>query len=614
MPKPEKINERLASEKKILRKQIVALQSLVSSLTLANESLSESNEQLDLFLKYCPVYTFFKDENINVVRLSNNFEALTGKPLDDMIGKDMHELFPHDLAEKIIKDDRNALDEGISITVEEVFSNRVFKTTKFPIIRKGKPSLLAGFTVDITEQKQAEEALRQSQQLLQSTLDGLSANIALLDSQGVIILVNQAWREFALQNGLTPDLVCEGTNYLVACSEASGKNADEAIPFSEGIRKVLSGELDSFLMEYPCHAPNKDRWFVGRVTPFPGEGSRRVIVAHEDITKRKQMEISLADSNRKLAELSITDSLTGLANRRHFNETLSNEYARHARSSGTLSIIMLDIDYFKAFNDTYGHVKGDECLQKIARVISECTERPSDLGARYGGEEFICILPDTNHAGALSVAENIRKRIVNLSIIHSASLVSDEVTCSMGVVTVRCFPGGSVEKVVSQADQLLYLAKFNGRNRIESADADEHFKFIVTEDKHLVQIVWKETYCCGNKVLDTQHKSLFRIANELIESILTPLPHEVISRTIENLINEVALHFHDEETVLRSINFPMVDKHTTEHNRLVAHAKKIAHGFAEGSVSVGDVFQFLAQDVVMIHMLRADKEYFPYIN
>jgi len=141
---------------------------------------------------------------------------------------------------------------------------------------------------DVHERVTAEESLRRSERALQSTVDGLAATIALLDERGTIVLVNQPWRDFAEHNGLTADAVFVGTNYLRVCDQATGAYSEGAAQFAAGIRAVLSAETDAYSMEYPCDAPDKKRWSAGRVTAFPGEGPRHVVVAHVDITERKQ--------------------------------------------------------------------------------------------------------------------------------------------------------------------------------------------------------------------------------------------------------------------------------------------------------------------------------------
>lgn len=194
---------------------------------------------------------------------------------------------------------------------------------------------------------------------------------------------------------------------------------------------------------------------------------RALFFIERDISERKQAEELLDEYNQKLEALSITDGLTGIANRRHFDEILLQEYSRCTRSAAKLSLILLDIDYFKAFNDTYGHIKGDECLRQIGKAIAGCAHRATDLAARYGGEEFACILPETDQKGAIIMAENIRQSIQALAIAHQGSKVADSVTASLGVLTVRCTAQQSIKDILSQVDTLLYRAKSSGRNRVE---------------------------------------------------------------------------------------------------------------------------------------------------
>ena len=145
------------------------------------------------------------------------------------------------------------------------------------------------------------EALRKSERFLKATLDGLSAHITVLDDRGEIILTNKAYRDFGARNGIEPSTVAEGANYLAVCDTASGEHAAEAAPFAEGIREVLAGKRQSFELEYPCHSPREERWFFARVTPFRDEGARQVIIAHENITERKQAEIALEEMSKALA-------------------------------------------------------------------------------------------------------------------------------------------------------------------------------------------------------------------------------------------------------------------------------------------------------------------------
>ncbi len=189
-----------------------------------------------------------------------------------------------------------------------------------------------------------------------------------------------------------------------------------------------------------------------------------------DINERKEMELLLEESNRQLTELSNKDGLTGIANRRLFDSTLEYEYKRMKHTRNKLSVILLDIDHFKEYNDYYGHVMGDDCLRKIGGALEKCVSRSVDLVARYGGEEFACILPDTDINGAVAVAEKIRKGIRQLKIEHKKSSVSEFLTVSFGVITVQYSPEISPVEIVDMADELLYKAKSSGRDRIEYAE------------------------------------------------------------------------------------------------------------------------------------------------
>lgn len=172
--------------------------------------------------------------------------------------------------------------------------------------------------------------------------------------------------------------------------------------------------------------------------------------------------------NNDLATLARKDQLTGLANRRRLDETLAAEVKRHSRSRGLLSIILVDIDFFKQYNDTYGHVEGDNCLRGIGSLIDGIMKRADDLGARYGGEEFCCVLPGTDQEGALAIAKEIETGVEKLGLAHATSKVAPRVTVSLGVLTVRCSSQSDPVRILEKCDGLLYRAKHEGRNGIAS--------------------------------------------------------------------------------------------------------------------------------------------------
>ncbi len=180
----------------------------------------------------------------------------------------------------------------------------------------------------------------------------------------------------------------------------------------------------------------------------------------------------IEDMNRELAGLARRDSLTNLANRRRFDENLTRELQRRLRSLSPLSLILVDADYFKAYNDIYGQISGDDCLRGIAQVISTIVKRPSDTAARYGGEEFACILPDTDFCGAMKIAGEIRAGVEALAIPHKGSSVANSVTVSVGLLTLDAWENLSPREFVDACDQLLYQAKSLGRNQIAADRLD----------------------------------------------------------------------------------------------------------------------------------------------
>jgi diguanylate cyclase (GGDEF)-like protein len=177
----------------------------------------------------------------------------------------------------------------------------------------------------------------------------------------------------------------------------------------------------------------------------------------------------LRRANEELSHLSFIDSLTGLANRRMFDLTLEKEWARMTRTGSAISLVILDVDHFKALNDSEGHQRGDEYLASVGSELTRLAKRQIDLAVRYGGEEFALILPETGAAGAERVAESVRSAIACLKLPHGASPVAPFLTVSVGVATATIEQHSSPEELVAAADQALYIAKRSGRNRVNVA-------------------------------------------------------------------------------------------------------------------------------------------------
>ena len=188
------------------------------------------------------------------------------------------------------------------------------------------------------------------------------------------------------------------------------------------------------------------------------------------VRARVRTQLRLKQQSDLLESYAFRDGLTGLANRRAFDERATEEWNRCLRGGLPLSAIMIDVDHFKLYNDSYGHAKGDECLRGVANALALKIQRASDLVARYGGEEFVVLLPNTAHADACTVGESLRSAVQALGMEHRASKVTDHVTISVGVATVLPTEPGGVAPLLKGADSMLYACKSAGRNCVQGVD------------------------------------------------------------------------------------------------------------------------------------------------
>ncbi|GAB4464508.1 MAG: hypothetical protein OHK0037_18580 [Elainellaceae cyanobacterium] len=318
---------------------------------------------------------------------------------------------------------------------------------------------------EVRTRRETEEILYQSRALLSSILNSSHDGIAAMQSVRDI-------------DGTIGDFRCLVVNPVVA--KMLGKTREELIGnlalrrlvqqidpglFQRFVDVVETGE--TFESELAYSTPEGDRWYHSIAVKL-GDG---FAVTVRDITSRKQIELELQAANEKLEILANLDGLTQLANRRRWDACLEQEWRRCAREQQPLSVLLCDVDYFKRYNDAYGHLAGDDCLRQIARAIAHSAKRPADLVARYGGEEFSILLPNTTAAGAAQIAEMIQAAVYDLSIAHRQSDISDRITLSIGIASVIPHPEVPPETLLNEADSALYLAKQQGRNQTVQAIA-----------------------------------------------------------------------------------------------------------------------------------------------
>ena len=269
------------------------------------------------------------------------------------------------------------------------------------------------------------------------------------------------------------DLVMDGIGGLEVL-----KQVKEIEPETMVVIMTGHGEMDSSIEALRLGAsdyllkPCKEEELLFRVTrcfeklQMLNDAKKTNEKLKKSVIKHQELEKSLRASNKQLELLSTLDGLTGIANRRTFEKFLEREWKSSMRHTQPATAIMMDIDFFKLYNDTYGHQAGDDCLKKVAHTIEKSLRRPGDLVARYGGEEFVAILSDTPKKGAFGLAEKVRASVEALEIPHQASPVNKFVTISLGVASRVPERGDASSILISEADQSLYKAKQEGRNRV----------------------------------------------------------------------------------------------------------------------------------------------------
>ena len=303
--------------------------------------------------------------------------------------------------------------------------------------------------------------MKNNYEFLSLVLDSITEHIVVIDKVGEIQYVNKSWTLFGNDNHCSIGNDWSDVNYIEECDKASQIGDDFGAQAANGIRSVINKYKETFYFEYPCHSPDQQRWFMMRVTPFSVAGTDYFVISHQNITERKIAE----EEVRNRANI---DGLTQISNRRSFDEFLSEEWRRCLRLKQPICLAIIDLDFFKILNDTYGHQAGDECLIKIGKILKTFINRPSDICARYGGEEFALVLGNTSLEQAKQLSNKLLDKIAALNIENKHSPTKSYLTASIGLAEMIPNTKTSKHELINQADKMLYKAKDNGRNRIES--------------------------------------------------------------------------------------------------------------------------------------------------
>ena len=317
--------------------------------------------------------------------------------------------------------------------------------------------------------RQSNKADLVEARLMAAVMDAINIGVVVLDQEERIVCWNP-WVEKT--SGIAVDSA-RGKRLTEIFPELEGKRVQGAArsALRNGYASILSQSLNKapfplFSRDPASGEPTRIQQAI-HVLPLGMEGmAAHCLIQIFDVTTAVHRERILREQAHEMRTFSNIDGLTGVANRRRYDECVENEFRRSRRNGTLLSLIMIDIDYFKPYNDSYGHQAGDACLTKIAETLNASLHRPGDLLARYGGEEFVVVLPCTDREGAYLIAEAMRAKIEELAIPHMASKAHSHVTVSLGVASMLPKHSFELDELQSTADKALYQAKREGRNRV----------------------------------------------------------------------------------------------------------------------------------------------------
>lgn len=441
---------------------------LASVVFLSARRLSAERDLLTAALAQAPDYTYVKDRYSRFVVVNTAVAELHGfaRP-EDMVGKTDFDIAPAERAQVLFDQEQRALATGTPIVdLEELLPTtdgvaRWFTTSKVPLHNKdGMVIGLAGATRDVTVDKRLQQEVLDSRDTLRHALAGMSDGLAVYGSDGRLIFANDQYRACFPRTGHVRQVGAHLRDILravVQTDEQSTVPRHDVEGWIELIVDNLNRESEEEVNLFD------GSWLQVRTRPT-SNGSTMVVTT--DITRIKQAELALHSATDQLKEMARTDALTDLLNRRAFDEILDTEIGRTSRSQVPLSLLLVDVDHFKAFNDTYGHPAGDECLKLVGHHLRASLKRAADVAARYGGEEFVAILPETDEDGAYLVAEGFRKALAGALLPHSGS-EKGFLTASVGVATYGTDNvSRSAAELIETADRALYGAKAAGRDRV----------------------------------------------------------------------------------------------------------------------------------------------------
>lgn len=441
--------------------------SLAGLILFTAERIAAERDLLAAAISQVPHYAYVKNRDGEFVAVNQAFARLNGyESPAQMVGTDEASLAAADHPTLLLASDLPVMDQGEPVYCAEDMlgdseNTRWLSTSKTPLFGPDGALIGAvGIGWDITHERTMQADLVESGKVLSHALAEMSDGLAVFDHDGRMLFCNA---QYQASFPLTGHMRKPGASYRDILEAVIASGEQKNVPTGD-VAGWVNAIYDNLFNESETEIHLVDgRWLQVRTRPT-SQGRTMVVVA--DVTRIKQTEVELQSATDRFRHLARTDGLTDLPNRRAFDAALNTEIARSMRTGAPLSLLLIDVDHFKAYNDYYGHPAGDVCLKQVSLHLRAALKRPADLPARYGGEEFAAILPDTDEDGAYLVAEGFRKAVAASRLPHKAS-ERGILTLSVGVATYM--PDNlrrSATDLLETADEALYSAKAAGRDRV----------------------------------------------------------------------------------------------------------------------------------------------------
>ncbi|WP_438446452.1 PAS domain S-box protein [Gorillibacterium sp. sgz5001074] len=431
----------------------------ITELKRAEAELKASKMRTEAILESITDGFFALDAEGRFTYVNHESERILNRSRDKLIGRVIWEMSPELVETHFHERCMACMSGGEPVSFQEFYAPAGiwFQIRIYP-----NAEGLSVYLHDITQSKLAEDALRDSEERFRLLVEHATDLICRLDETGVPTYLTPYCRTLL---GYEPEELAGIQIYDYVHPDDAEVLRTNALQ-AAGAEVFHHPEL-RFLKKDGSYV-----WVEARSKGVLDEAGalKEIVVSVRDITRRRKADEALRRVNEELRRLSSLDGVTGIPNRRHLDEVLEREWTLAVQGNKPLSLVMLDIDYFKPYNDTYGHLGGDLCLKGVAGALQSAM-RSRDFAARYGGEEFVALLPDTGEKTALTIGERIRASAEGLRIPHAGSEIHPFMTVSVGVATVYPAPGGSPEELVDLTDKALYQAKLEGRNRVCSSRA-----------------------------------------------------------------------------------------------------------------------------------------------